>query len=74
MEASTFKGLRLRASKTQVQWAEFLGVSESTVAAIENGRRRVSDTVRARLAQKVSIDDDLMSFFDSLEKFKQLYS
>jgi transcriptional regulator with XRE-family HTH domain len=73
MQAKTFRGLRLKAGKTQAEWAEFLGVSESTVAAIENERRSISDSVRARLAQKVQVDDELLSFFDSMEKLKQLY-
>ena len=68
MNATNFKALRLRLGMTQREYADFLGVSESTVAAIENGRRSISDHVRARLAQKVEIDSDFLYFLESYRK------
>ena len=69
MNAVKFKALRLRESMTQKEFANLLGVSESTVAAIETGRRNVSDTVRARLVQSVDVGSEFISFF---EKYNEI--
>lgn len=72
MDSNTFRGVRLRKKMSQARFAEFLGVSESTVAAIEKGRRNISDTVRARLAEKIAFDDSLISFLESYEKINKI--
>jgi transcriptional regulator with XRE-family HTH domain len=68
MKANDFRGLRLKRSMTQREYADLLGISESTVAAIENGRRPISDQVRARLAQRVEFNNDLLYFLESYYK------
>jgi transcriptional regulator with XRE-family HTH domain len=72
MNANSFKALRLRNGMTQKEFGDLLGVSESTIAAIENGRRRISDQVRARLAQKVEVNDDLIYFLESYRKIESI--
>jgi transcriptional regulator with XRE-family HTH domain len=72
MNANTFKALRLREGLTQEQFGELLGLSKSTIANIEAGRRSISDQVRARLAQKVEVDDRLLCFLDSLSKIEKI--
>lgn len=72
MNRNTFKAVRLRKKMSQARFAVFLGVSESTIAAIETGRRGISDTVRARLAEKIEIDHDLISFLESYEKMNRI--
>lgn len=69
MNAEHFKAIRLSKRLTQKQFADLLGVSRSTVEAIENGRRPISDTVRARLAQEVDASDELFSFLHRYIKF-----
>lgn len=64
MDKETFRALRLSKNMTQKEFGELLGVSESTVAAIENGRRLISDKVRARLATITDIDDDFIDFYN----------
>lgn len=73
MNSNSFKALRLKKGMTQKEYAEMLGVSESTIAAIESGRRSISDLVRARLAQKIDIDEDSIYFLESFEKIKRIY-
>lgn len=64
MDKETFRALRLSKNMTQIEFGELLGVSESTIAAIENGRRLISDKVRARLATITDIDDDFIDFYN----------
>lgn len=64
MDKETFKALRLSKNMTQKEFGELLDVSESTIAAIENGRRLISDKVRARLATITDIDDDFIGFYN----------
>lgn len=72
MNSNSFKALRLRNGMTQKEFGDLLGVSESTIAAIENGRRKISDQVRARLAQKVEVNDDLIYFLESYRKIDNI--
>lgn len=73
MSAQRFKLLRLKKKMTQRQFAELLGVSESTVAAIENGRRPISDHIRVSLAEQGGVDEDFLYFLESLERVTQIY-
>lgn len=73
MSANRFRGLRLKKKMTQKQFAELLGVSESTVAAIENGRRSISDNIRASLVEQGGADEDFLNFLESLEKISKIY-
>lgn len=74
MNKESFKALRLKKGMTQKQFADLLRVSESTVAAIETGRRNISDTVRARLAQNFEVSEELLLFLDSYQKMENIIS
>ncbi|MFB5932984.1 helix-turn-helix domain-containing protein [Peribacillus frigoritolerans] len=73
MKITTFKATRLKLSMSQEAFGKFLGVSESTVAAIESGRRPISDAVRGKLADKISVNEELLSFFESYEKISKTF-
>lgn len=73
MNAQTFKGIRLKKGLTQKAFGKLLCVSESTIAAIETGRRPVSDQVRARLVEKIEFDEELLYFLDSYSKLDNIH-
>lgn len=73
MSANRFKWLRLKKKMTQKQFADLLGVSVSTVASIENGRRPISDYIRVSLANVGGADEDFLCFLESLEKVEHIY-
>ena len=54
---------------TQPQFAEWLGVAESSIAQVESGHRRVSDRLSARIALKFDVTDD--DFIAYRERHKQ---
>lgn len=57
------KMARLNLRMTQAEFGELLGVSASTIQHVESGRRKVSDTLRARLVQEIDFDE-LKLFFE----------
>lgn len=73
MNANNFKAIRLKEGMTQKQFADLLGVSDSTIAAIETGRRPISAFVRARLAQRVQFDDESLYFLKKYQEIEQIY-
>lgn len=73
MDGQTLKMIRLEKRMTQSEFGSLLGISTSMVAHIENGRRAVSDTVRARLAQVVNIDE-FVSFFERYNELDDIIS
>ncbi|GIN10244.1 hypothetical protein J26TS2_01110 [Shouchella clausii] len=70
MNKETFRALRLKEGLTQEEFATILGVSTSSVAAIESGRRGISDKVRAKLASEYTLDDSYLFYFDQYKKLK----
>ncbi|MFF3021206.1 helix-turn-helix domain-containing protein [Gottfriedia sp. NPDC057948] len=73
MQIQTFKATRLKLGMSQAAFGEYLGISESTVAAIENNRRRISDVVRGKLAERIKVNEELLSFFEAYEKITKNY-
>jgi transcriptional regulator with XRE-family HTH domain len=73
MIVNNFKAIRLKQKMTQQEFAELLGVSRSTIEAIESGRRPISDLVRARLAQKIDLDQESLRFLELYKKIFQIY-
>lgn len=73
MRTQTFKATRLKLGMTQAEFGEFLGVSESTVEAIENNRRKISDVVRGKLAERIAVNEELLAFFEAYEKITKNY-
>ncbi|MDM5339688.1 helix-turn-helix transcriptional regulator [Fictibacillus enclensis] len=68
MDKNVFKALRLKEGLTQEKMGERLSLSTSTIAAIEAGRRPLSDHVRVKLAQQFKVDKEFLYFFDSYMK------
>lgn len=70
MDAEGFKLIRLEKGMSQKRFAEYIGISESTVRAIETGHRPISAKVRACIAKTVEIDKASLYFFDAYKKLK----
>ncbi|MED4127482.1 helix-turn-helix transcriptional regulator [Shouchella miscanthi] len=70
MNKETFRALRLKEGLTQKEFASILGVSTSSVEAIESGRRNISDKVRAKLATEYPLDESYFIYFDQYEKLQ----
>ena len=68
MSGETLKMIRLEKRMTQTEFGILLGLSTSMIAHIENGRRHISDTTRARLAQVV----DVPQFVNFFERYNEL--
>jgi transcriptional regulator with XRE-family HTH domain len=69
MDKETVRTLRIYFECSQKSFASKLGVSESTIAAIETGRRPVSAYVRTKILQVFDITDDLL---DVIRRTKSL--
>ena len=52
MDKNTFKLIRWFLRMNQEQFSEYLGVTYSTVAAIEGGERKISGNVQGKIAHK----------------------
>lgn len=74
MNKASFKAMRLQKGMTQKEFADLLRVSESTVAAIETGRRCISDTVRARIAQNIEVNQELILFLGMYQELDNIIS
>lgn len=64
--------LRGKLGLSQRQFAEMIGMSESAVAMVEANHRKMSATMRAKIAANIQINDELLDFFDSAEKIKYI--
>ncbi|MGF7033737.1 transcriptional regulator with XRE-family HTH domain [Paenibacillus mucilaginosus] len=60
MDGKSIQAIRMHQGMTQEEFAEAIGVSQSTVAAVETGYRAVSDRVRIRIAQVFGTDDPIL--------------
>ncbi|MEZ7173558.1 helix-turn-helix transcriptional regulator [Sporosarcina sp. OR05] len=74
MEKNIFKDMRLQKRMTQKEFADALGLSQSTVAHIEAGRREISYNTRTRLAQIVDVQGEFASFFERLKEIERVFS
>lgn len=72
MDAKTFQKIRWKMRLTQGEFAKLLGISESSVQAIEQGRRPVSGKVRAVIADHID-SEELIIFLDSYDKIGKIY-
>ncbi len=50
------KGLRIRESLTQVQFAERINVTQTNLSSMENGKRAIGKDVAKRIAEQFSVD------------------
>lgn len=58
MNKDLLKDIRLFKGMTQREFADWLGVSQITIALIESNQRNVSDTVASKLAHKFDVTSD----------------
>jgi DNA-binding XRE family transcriptional regulator len=68
----TVRAIRLYHGLSQEAFAERLGVSKSTIAAIETGRRRVTKNVQIKIAQKFELTDDLIQAIQRTQEASKL--
>lgn len=73
MESTTFRQMRAQKRMTQQEFADALGLSQSTIAHIEAGRRNISYTTRTRLAQIVDVKGEFLSFFEQLKEIERVF-
>lgn len=73
LNGEMLKMVRLSKRMTQAEFGDMLDVSASTIAHIENGRRNISDTLRARLAQEVDFNE-FMFFFERYNELDNIIS
>lgn len=72
MESLLVKDIRHYKGMTQPQFAEWLGVAESSIAQVESGHRRVSDRLAAKIALKFDVSDP--DFIKYLERKNNAYN
>ncbi|MGA3674078.1 helix-turn-helix transcriptional regulator [Lysinibacillus agricola] len=72
MTGEQLRDLRLALSMSQREFAEMVGVGCSTIARIENGSQTMSLLTRAKIVQKIQIDDGLFIFADKYQKLNRL--
>lgn len=61
MDGTGVRGVRVMAGMTQSQFGEALGVSQSCVSDVENGRRNVSRDLRIKIAQVFGTGDEVLT-------------
>ncbi|GGH72758.1 hypothetical protein GCM10010978_09960 [Compostibacillus humi] len=71
MTKETFKLIRWYLRMNQEQFAEYLGVTYSTVAAIESGERGISENVRGKIAHKFDASDP--DFLEYVKRYQALH-
>lgn len=65
--------LRSKLGLSQKSFAQKIGMSESAVAMVEANHREMSKLMRGRIADRVPITDELLLFFDSIEKMDGIF-
>ncbi|MEW8987379.1 MAG: hypothetical protein AB2401_10340 [Bacillus sp. (in: firmicutes)] len=70
MNASKVKAMRYFLLESQVEFGKRVGVAASTICAIENKHRDISDYIRARLVKiEASLpQEEFNIFYDSFKK------
>lgn len=72
MKGSTVKAIRISKGLTQAEFAEILGVVESSISRIESGQRGVSDRIRIRIAQLFGGDPEVEQAIQRARAFEKL--
>lgn len=69
MERNLIKDIRNFKGMTQPQFAEWLGVAESTIAQVESGHRNVSEALASKIAHKFDVANK--DFIEYQQRVKQ---
>lgn len=72
MTGLTVRAIRLYYGLTQREFAKLLGVSYSTIGAIESGRRKVTKNMRIKIAQTFDLTDEVIAAIERAHKVVKL--
>ncbi|MBR0590649.1 helix-turn-helix domain-containing protein [Bacillus pumilus] len=72
ISSEIFGLIRMAKGMTQAEYGAFLGISKSSVAAIECGDRRITKKTQHAVISNVDFDEPLIAFLDKYEKAKLL--
>ncbi|MFP3812884.1 helix-turn-helix domain-containing protein [Bacillus sp. SIMBA_005] len=72
ISSEIFGLIRMAKGMTQAEYGAFLGISKSSVAAIECGDRRITKKTQHAVISNVNFDETLIAFLDKYEKAKLL--
>lgn len=61
MDGTGVRGIRIMVGMSQVAFAESLGVSQSCISDVENGRRNVSRALRIKIAQVYGTGENIIT-------------
>jgi DNA-binding transcriptional regulator YiaG len=68
MKIDKFIAIRTYLGMSQPVFAEYLGVSESSVGMIEAGRRRISKTMIGKIAKKFEETPEFLAYYARIKK------
>jgi len=72
MTGEQLRELREALVMTQKEFAELVGVGCSTISNIESGARKMSLLTRAKIVQKIQLDEGLFIFVEKSQKVNRL--
>ncbi|MGE7687636.1 helix-turn-helix domain-containing protein [Lysinibacillus sp. NPDC097214] len=72
MTGEQLRELREALVVSQREFAEMVGVSYSTISNIESGARTMSLLTRAKIVQKIQLDEGLFIFVEKSQKLNRL--
>lgn len=72
MTGKQLKDLREALVMSQRDFAKLVGVSYSTISNIESGARTMSLLTRAKIVQKIQLEEGLFIFVDKSRKLNEL--
>ncbi|MFG3434130.1 helix-turn-helix transcriptional regulator [Lysinibacillus fusiformis] len=72
MTGEQLRELREALVVSQREFAEMVGVSCSTISNIESGARTMSLLTRAKIVQKIQLDEGLFIFVEKSQKLDRL--
>jgi len=67
MDHKMFKALRNYHGYSQKSYGELLGVSESNIALIENGKRNITYAMKTKIARHFEITPEFLEFLERME-------
>ncbi|MNJ58841.1 Helix-turn-helix domain protein [compost metagenome] len=70
MNGKTIQAIRLANGLTQREFAERIGVVISTLAMVEAGHRKVTDSLRFKIARHFPIDETTAAVIENAKKLE----